>query len=76
MDIKQSLLEIFIERLGVGLEEITPETTNNDLSMDSLDKVEIVMDIESEFRISITDNEMNALKQFKDYVAVVERKLA
>jgi len=72
---KQTILEIFIEKLGVGLEEITDTTTNNDLQMDSLDKAEIVVQIEDEFNISLNDSEMDSLKQFSHYVDIVERKM-
>lgn len=73
---KQTILEIFIEKLGVGLEEITDTTTNNDLQMDSLDKIEIIFELEQEFNISLNDSEMDALKQFSHYVDIVERKMA
>jgi len=73
---KQTILEIFIEKLGIGLEEITDTTTNNDLQMDSLDKIEIIMEIESEFSIEMSDSEMDSLKQFSHYVDMVERKMA
>lgn len=76
MDTKQKILEIFIETLGVGIEEIEPETTNHKLGMDSLDKLDIVGSIEAEFNIEISDAEFGELKTFKDYVGVVERKIA
>lgn len=55
--------------------EIIDETSIvNDLGADSLDSVELVMELEEEFDISITDAEAEGLHRVSDYVAVVLRK--
>jgi acyl carrier protein len=68
----EKLKEIFSTMLGVETAEITNESTNNDLGMDSLDKVELVMEIEKQFDISIPFEKEEALNCFLDYVNVVE----
>lgn len=62
--------------LALESDEINDESSNNDLDMDSIDKAEVVMEIEIQFSIELTDSEFDSLKEFKDYVSVVERKLA
>lgn len=68
--------DIFVEYLGVENSDVTPDATNNDLQMDSLDKVDVVQAIEKEFGLDITDSEFDRLKQFSDYVELVERKVS
>ena len=47
-----------------------------DLGADSLDIVDIVIDLEDEFHIDITNEEKDALHTVKDCIDIVERKLA
>ena len=76
MNTKEIIRNIFMDVLALESDEINDESSNNDLNMDSIDKAEVVMEIEIQFSINITDSEFDSLKEFKDYVAVVERKLA
>jgi acyl carrier protein len=49
--------DIVAEQLGVDKEKIKPETSFvNDLGADSLDTVELVMELEEEFDINIPDD--------------------
>jgi len=48
----------------------------NDLSCDSLDLIEISMSIEEEFAVEITDDEIEKLDTFGDFVALVEQRTA
>ena len=66
------LKEILSEQLGVDEENITTQTTIDDLGADSLDLVEAVMNIEEAFGVNIDDNEIENLKtvgDFLDYIA-------
>ena len=57
-DIEQKVIEIVSEQMGVDKSEITRETHFiNDLNADSLDTVELVMEFEDEFELSIPDEE-------------------
>lgn len=51
------VIDIVAEQLGVDKEKVNPETSFvNDLGADSLDTVELVMELEEEFDISIPDD--------------------
>ncbi len=54
--IEERVKEIIVEKLGVEASEVTPEASfANDLGADSLDTVELIMEFEKEFHISIPD---------------------
>lgn len=67
----QRVKEVFSYLLGIQESEITNTSTNNDLGMDSLDRVEAVMELEKVFNIVIPDERMDDLKTFEDYVNLV-----
>ncbi|HFA49523.1 MAG TPA: acyl carrier protein [Bacteroidetes bacterium] len=57
-DIASRVKSIIIDKLGVEESEVTPEASfTNDLGADSLDTVELIMELEKEFDISIPDEE-------------------
>ena len=67
----QRVKEVFSYLLGIDESEITNTSTNNDLGMDSLDRVEAVMELERVYNIVIPDERMDDLKTFEDYVNLV-----
>jgi len=75
MTTEQRIKNIFMDLFGIEDSELVPEASNNDLQLDSLDKVELLMNIEKEFGLSITDQEADGCKQFSDYVLLIESKL-
>ena len=61
--IEQKVTEIISEQMGVDKSEITRETSFiNDLNADSLDTVELVMEFEDEFDMSIPDEEAEKIQ--------------
>jgi acyl carrier protein len=68
------ILKIIANRCDCSLEEVTSEKhIIDDLNADSLSVVEIIMDLEAEFDIQITDEEAEELltvKQIKEYIEV------
>ena len=57
MSVEQRVIDIVAEQLGVEKEKIKSESNFvNDLGADSLDTVELVMELEEEFDISIPDD--------------------
>ncbi len=55
-NIAEKVTSIIVEKLGVDEAEVTPEASfTNDLGADSLDTVELIMEFEKEFDISIPD---------------------
>ena len=60
-DVSQRVIDIVAEQLGVDKEKVTSETSFvNDLGADSLDTVELVMELEEEFDINIPDDAAEA----------------
>ena len=57
-EIASKVRGIIIDKLGVEDSEVTPEASfTNDLGADSLDTVELIMEFEKEFNISIPDDQ-------------------
>ena len=70
--IEDKVIEIVAEQMGVDKSEVTRETSFvNDLNADSLDTVELVMEFEDEFEMSIPDEEAEKIQtvgQAIDYI--------
>ena len=63
VNILEKVTEIVSEQMGVDKSEISPETSFiNDLNADSLDTVELVMEFEDEFDMSIPDEEAEKIQ--------------
>ena len=61
--IEKKVIEIISEQMGADKAEITRETSFiNDLNADSLDTVELVMEFEDEFDMSIPDEEAEKIQ--------------
>lgn len=78
MNIFEKIRDIIADHLEIEeVENIKPETSlMNDLEADSLDAVEVMMDIEDEFDIEIPDEDAEEFKNIKDIVEYVESKIA
>ncbi len=64
---------IIAEELGIEEEEITLESDlADDLGADSLDAVELIMEIEQEFDVEIDDSAAQNIKTVKDIVDYLE----
>jgi len=75
IDISAKVREVIADHLGLGLETVTRESSlAKDLGADSLDRMELLMALEEEFRIEISDDEADRLKTVADVVAFVEKK--
>ena len=62
-EVKDKVTKIVSEQMGVEKSEITMETSFvNDLNADSLDTVELVMEFEDEFELSIPDEEAEKIQ--------------
>jgi len=71
-NIEEKVIDIVSEQMGVDKSEITRETSFvNDLNADSLDTVELVMEFEDQFDLSIPDDEAEKIQtvgQAIDYI--------
>lgn len=54
------------------IDAISPETTIDELGLDSIDLVDIVTDIEDAFSVSVPDEEFENIKTVGDIVALID----
>lgn len=65
----EKVKKILADHLDIDESEITEETTLDELGVDSLDAVEVVMELEDEFGIEIQSDEIgSSVKDFVDYI--------
>ncbi len=65
--------EMIVEELSVEAEKITMESRlAEDLGADSIDAVELIMNIEDEFEIQVSDEEAQNIKTVGDLVKYIE----
>jgi len=75
-DIIKKVKEITSEQLGVDESQITPEAKFvDDLGADSLDTVELVMALEEEFDLEISDEEAEKLTTVQKVIDYIEDRL-
>ena len=74
---EQRIKEIIVEKLGVDQADITREASfTNDLGADSLDTVELIMEFEKEFDMTIPDEDAEQIGTVGDAVDYIESKNA
>jgi len=73
-DINSRVKAIIVDKLGVDENEVTPTASfTNDLGADSLDTVELIMEFEKEFGITIPDDAAEKISTVGDAIAYVEQ---
>lgn len=66
--------EILESITGTSIERITPETSLlDDLGIDSLDRVELALEIESEFGVDLDDDDLERIKTVDDLAKRIAR---
>lgn len=71
--IAERVTKIIVDKLGVDESEITPEASfTNDLGADSLDTVELIMELEKEFDISIPDEQAEKIQTVGQAIEYLE----
>jgi acyl carrier protein len=74
--VERRVIEIIVEQLGVSEEEVTIEASFiEDLGADSLDLVELIMALEEEFGIEISDEDVEKIQTVQDVVSYINEHM-
>jgi acyl carrier protein len=72
-DIRSKVIAIIVDKLNVEESEVTDVASfTNDLGADSLDTVELIMEFEKQFGISIPDDQAETIQTVGDAVSYIE----
>jgi len=75
MSVAEKVKEIIVDQLGVDAGEVKPEATFvDDLGADSLDLTELIMAMEEEFGVEISDEDAQKLQKVQDAISFIETK--
>jgi len=75
VSIESKVKNIISEQLEVSIDKLSPDTTFEDIDADSLDIVELVMALEEEFDMEISDQEIENIKSVGDVIKYIESKV-
>ncbi len=75
MSFESHVMDVIAKQLGVDIEKVTSEASFVDtLGADSLDLVELIMTLEEEFNIEITDEDAEKLLTVQDAIEFIKEK--
>ncbi len=75
-NITERVMKVVSEQLGIDQDKLTLETSFiNDLGSDSLDLVELVMELEEEFQITIPEEATDDVQTIGDVIRHIESEL-
>ena len=76
LPVDERVRELICEQLSVAPDEVSPEATFvGDLSADSLDMVELMMALEEQFGIDISEDQAERIQTVGDAVAFIEQRI-
>lgn len=76
-NIAERVKKIIVDKLGVEESQVTPEASfTNDLGADSLDTVELIMEFEKEFQISIPDEQAETIGTVGQAIEYLEKTVS
>ena len=75
-DLKEKVVSIIVDKLGVNPEDVVETASfTNDLGADSLDTVELIMEFEKEFNVSIPDDQAEKISTVGDALKYIEENI-
>lgn len=74
-EILEKVKKIMSDNLSVAEEEITIDSTFDELGCDSLDQVQISVDFEKAFNIHILDEDLEKIKTVRDAIKCIQSEL-
>jgi acyl carrier protein len=75
MTLEERVVALVMEQLDVTKEECVPEASFiDDLGADSLDLVELIMEMEEVFGVEIADEELEKIRTIKDVIEFLTKK--
>ncbi len=75
--VEERVIDIVCENLGVNKEQVTRQTAwVEDIGADSLDVVELIMEFEEQFEVTIPDDQAEQIKTVGDAIDYIEREQA
>ena len=75
-EVEKKVIDLVVDKLNVEASEVTSEPSfSNDLGADSLDTVELMMNFEKEFNMSIPDDQAQQIKTVGDAIDYIEKNL-
>ena len=75
MSVAEKVKEIIVDQLGVDAAEVLPEAKFvDDLGADSLDLTGLIMAMEEEFGVEISDEDAQQIQKVQDAISFIEKK--
>lgn len=74
-EIYNKVIEVTVDILGIEEDDVSEETTFDDLNADSLDRLQLVTALEDEFGMELDDEKLMAISSVKDAVDAIESAL-
>ncbi len=71
----EKVKEMLVDKLGISEDKVTLDSEIiKDLGADSLDLVEMILSLEENFGVTVTDEQTETIKTVKDIVEIIDNK--
>ena len=71
----EKVRNMLVEKLGISEDKITPDSEIiKDLGADSLDLVEMLLSLEENFGVTVSDEQTESIKTVKDIVEIIDNQ--
>jgi acyl carrier protein len=77
ISLQDEIIDIIVTLYDISIDEISMEShLKNDLGLDSLDSVEIAIECEERFKISLTDSDIHKIHYMRDLYKMISKRKA